>query len=194
MNQAANRQHRSPGCCKGISRRALLVAAGQIPLMAMGQGVSVDSEFWNRPRRLHLVRGGEWARVTYFADGQLVPEGYQACCYLLRDVQANVVGAMDIRLLDALCGAQGYLSAFGIDVPWEATSGLRTARTNATTEGAVRDSEHLYGRATDGRFPGIPSDKQAALARMYATGGLGWYPARNFCHLDVGRFRSWLGT
>lgn len=155
----------------------------------------VDRDYWNRPRQVWIRRRetGEEAREVYFRDGQVDWPGFARLCWVLRDVRAGVVAQIDLVLLDALCGAQGYLRARGYDMPWSATSGFRTARTNAQTEGAVRDSRHQHGQATDGGFLGVPLGIQAGIARMYLTGGLGFYETKNFLHLDTGRLRQWRG-
>lgn len=178
-----------------MTRRSALLGAALLPMLSRAQAPAIDPDYWNRPRALWLQRQqtGESVQEVYFADGQVQWAGYTRVCQLLRDVTANVAVQIDVVLLDALCGAQGYLRAFGVQVPWVVTSGHRTAKTNAATEGAAKDSLHVLGRATDGFLPGLKTEHQAGLARMYLQGGLGWYPSRGFIHLDSGRVRSWRG-
>ena len=178
-----------------ISRRTVLAAAAFAPIVLGAQPLGVDAGFWSRPRQVWIRRqqSSEEIRVVYFADGQVQWHGYAQVCTVLRDLQASKAAQIDLRLLDALCGAQGYLAAHGIQVPWVASSGYRTARTNGMTEGAARNSQHLRGCATDGHFPGVSLKHQAALSRLYLQGGLGWYPSRGFIHLDTGAQRVWRG-
>lgn len=184
-----------PAGPRALPRRQFLALAALLPAVVRAEELMVDRDYWNRPRQVWIRRRetGEEAREVYFRDGQVDWPGFARLCWVLRDVRAGVVAQIDLVLLDAICGAQGYLRAHGYDIPWSATSGLRTARTNAQTEGAVRDSKHMQGRATDGRFQGLPLGMQAAIARMYLTGGLGFYEAKNFLHLDTGRLREWRG-
>ena len=151
--------------------------------------------FWAQPRKVNILRvkTGEHAQVCFWRDGQLELDGYKKACHLLRDVRADETIAMDLRLLNLLCGMQAWLySAYGYLQPYNATSGYRTRRTNALTEGAAKDSAHMRGMAIDGRFPGLPVAYVGQLAKMFQSGGVGFYlDARNFIHTDVGRIRSW---
>lgn len=153
------------------------------------------SAFWALPRVVNILRvkTGEHAQVCYWRDNALQADGYRQVCHLLRDVRAGEVTAMDLRLLNLLCAMQAWLySAYGYLQPYNATSGYRTRGTNALTEGAAKDSAHVKGMAIDGRFPGLPVPYVGQLAKMFQTGGVGFYmDARNFIHTDVGRVRSW---
>jgi uncharacterized protein YcbK (DUF882 family) len=113
-------------------------------------------------------------------------------CVVLRDLRRDQAVRMDLALLDAICAMQGYLLRLGVQVPWVATSGFRSAASNAAVEGAARDSAHQSGRATDGYFEGLDLRDQVGLASAYLRGGLGWYPDRGFMHLDTGRLRRWV--
>lgn len=151
--------------------------------------------FWAQPRVVNILRvkTGEHAQVCYWRDGSLQADGYRKVCHLLRDVRAGETIAMDLRLLNLMCGMQAWLySAYGYLEPYNATSGYRSQRTNQLTEGAAKDSAHVRGMACDGRFPGLPVPYVGQLAKMFQSGGVGFYlDARNFIHTDVGRVRSW---
>ena len=153
------------------------------------------AQFWAQPRVVNLVRTstGEHRRVCYWRDGHLDRAGYREVCHVLRDVRAGQTVAMDLQLLNTLCGMQGWLySAYGYQEPYNITSGYRSAHTNATTEGAAKNSLHTQGKACDGRFPQLPGQYVGQLAAMFQSGGVGFYlDKRNFIHTDVGRVRSW---
>jgi uncharacterized protein YcbK (DUF882 family) len=57
--------------------------------------------------------------------------------------------------------------------------------------GVATRSLHLTGQAIDVRVPGreLARVRQAALALR--AGGVGFYPAPDFVHVDVGRVRWW---
>ena len=57
--------------------------------------------------------------------------------------------------------------------------------------GVARHSLHLEGRALDIRIPAVPLPtlRQAAMSLQF--GGIGYYPANDFLHLDSGAFRQW---
>ena len=59
-----------------------------------------------------------------------------------------------------------------------------------TTFGVAENSQHLYGRALDVRFPSRLADAMVA-ARAMRRGGVGWYPYSGFIHLDSGPVRNW---
>lgn len=176
-----------------LTRRQVLAAAA-IPAV-LGCAPVLASDFWNQPRSLWLYRQatGESRRMIYFADGRIVPEGYNMACWMLRDVQAGQVQAMSLVLLDVLCGMQGWYRAYGYDQPIITTSGLRTEATNAHTEGAVKNSRHKQGSAHDGFVNGVPLDHQFRVGVYLRGGGVGWYPSKGIVHVDDGNLRVWRG-
>lgn len=151
--------------------------------------------FWAQPRVINVVRKatGEHRRVCYWRDGAVVEAGYKEACYVLRDVRAGKTYPMSLHMLNLLCGLQGWLySAYGVTEPYEITSGYRSLETNATTEGAAKNSLHTKGMAFDGRQPGLPVDYLGRLFAAFHGGGVGfYYDKRNFIHADVGRVRTW---
>lgn len=156
---------------------------------------NTSAEFWARPRVLNLYRPatGEHREVCYWRDGAVDQQGYREACHMLRDVRAGVTMAIDLRLLNILRGTTGWLeAAYGIRDPYEIHSGARTAHTNATTEGAAKDSFHIRGMASDGKIHGLPADYLGSLIAAYQAGGVGFYVSRDFIHQDVGRVRYWV--
>lgn len=175
---------------------ALASTAG-IPAWAAGEpdATAFWRDFWSGPRELWLTRQatGENHRVLYHRGGALDPNGYAAACWMLRDVQANKVVAMDTTLLDVLYAMQGWLFVWNYRQPIIVTSGYRTRHTNDVTEGAVRNSMHLAARAVDLKIPGLHADYVGRLASYFHRGGIGFYYRRDFIHLDTGRVRAWTG-
>lgn len=157
---------------------------------------NIQQEFWHRPRELWLYRQDtkENLRAVYWRDGQFSAEGYWKICALLRDVHQNVMTTMDPALLDVLRGILGYYEQWQWPYPLVVTSGFRTAKTNNATEGAARNSMHLYGRATDVYMPGIPVKDLGRLGMYFQRGGVGFYPDNGFVHLDTGSIRAWVKT
>jgi uncharacterized protein YcbK (DUF882 family) len=165
------------------------VAASTI-LPAFGQ----SSDFWSLPRELWLYRPStrEQVRAVYWADGQLVVDGYLQLCHLLRDAQANVAVQFDLVTLDIARGVYGWLRASGIDKPLIINSGYRTSKTNSHERGA-RNSFHLKAQALDLRIEGVSASAVGRFGQYLAGGGVGFYPGQNFTHLDRGRVRTWVG-
>ena len=157
----------------------------------------VDPLFWSRPRQLWLRRSatGEESRVTYWAKGAYQVDEYVALCQVLRDVRAASTVQMDVVLLNVLAGVQAYYRAYGHDEPILVNSGFRTRATNEAlrSEGAVRNSMHLYGKAADITFPGIPVWHLGRVGQYLHEGGVGFYPTKHFVHVDTGAARAWSG-
>lgn len=176
-----------------LSRRRLLagLAAG-VGTMAL-PGPVLAQGFWDRPRALDLLRSatGERAAFTYWKNGALDVAGYRQACWLLRDVRGGQTTQMSPRLLDLLCAMQAWVGHYGFAGPIHVLSGYRSPKTNANTEGAAKNSMHMYGQAADIRFPGLPVSYLGQLAQRYAAGGVGFYVGSNFVHVDTGRIRTW---
>jgi uncharacterized protein YcbK (DUF882 family) len=186
------------GVSAGLGLFAGGAAAGtrkQLQLPAGYADPQTAATFWAQPRVVNIVRKvtGEHRRVCYWRDGSIVESGYKEVCFVLRDVRAGKTYPMNLTLLNLLCGLQGWLySAYGITEPYEITSGYRTSETNATTEGAAKNSLHTRGMAFDGRQPDLPTDYLGRLIAAFQGGGVGFYfDKRNFIHADVGRVRTW---
>jgi hypothetical protein len=108
----------------------------------------------------------------------------------LRDHHSGRVTDIDVGVIDFLAdimAATGQTSAVVL-------SAFRSHETNAmlarTTFGVAENSQHIYGRALDVRFPAKLADAVAA-ARAMRRGGVGWYPHSGFIHLDTGPVRNW---
>jgi uncharacterized protein YcbK (DUF882 family) len=176
------------------SRRRILGALAAAAAARLAPAFGQPLDFWSLPRELWLYRpsSNESVRAVYWADGQLVPDGYNRICQLLRDVQRNEVVQFDFVTLDIARGIYGWLRANGVDRPLIINSGYRHPSTNAS-EGGVRNSLHTMARAIDLRIEGVGSEKVGAFAQYLAGGGVGFYPGRNFTHIDRGNVKSWVG-
>ena len=178
-----------------LSRRAFMAAAAFAPQAFAAQQGIVESQFWNQARMVWLYRPAtrESIRTYYWADGQLIESEYRRICWFLRDVRAGKAMFMSPVLLDMLYAQCGWLRYHGIEQPVHTHSGARFRETNAITEGAARDSLHMEGRAHDGSIPGISTETLFKLGAWLGGGGVGYYPNKNFCHMDDGRIRYWRG-
>jgi len=79
---------------------------------------------------------------------------------------------------------------------FEVISGFRSAETNERLRrrgggGVASRSLHLEGRALDLRVPGVPLAVLRDAALELRAGGVGFYPASDFVHIDTGRVRRW---
>jgi uncharacterized protein YcbK (DUF882 family) len=75
--------------------------------------------------------------------------------------------------------------------------GYRSSATNEQlrerSSGVAQRSLHLQGRAIDVRMAGIDCADLATLAEGMRRGGVGYYRASDFVHLDTGAPRTWRG-
>ncbi len=169
---------------------SLALAAAGLPAIA---GAASDTE-----RVLWLRREGfgEEIRVPFSRDGRTVYDpGYRAICWLMRDhAVPPSLGYVrfDIVTIEVLWEVQRLLASRGTEAPITVTSGYRCAQTNANTEGAARNSQHLYAKAVDMYVPGVSTrDLFAACWSRGLSGGIGYYDSH--VHLDSGTRRFWVG-
>lgn len=104
-----------------------------------------------------------------------------------RAVQMNPV------TLDIIYGINGWLTYYGVNAPVVLNSAYRDWERNRTIEGAALNSEHTRGSALDIRIQGVSSLQTARFGVWLGGGGVGWYPGKNFTHVDAGRIRTWRG-
>lgn len=174
-------------------RRLITGAAAACALTLLPALPAPAADFWSQPRRLRLVRPrtGERLDAIYWRNGAPDPVGYAQVCHLMRDVRGGKTVSMHPRLLDLLCAIQAWVAAYGYTQAMEILSGYRSPETNANTEGAARNSMHMYGQAADIVLPGLPVSYMGQLAQRYAGGGVGFYASSGFVHVDTGRIRTW---
>ena len=86
---------------------------------------------------------------------------------------------VDSALIDYL---QQIRAHFG--KPVRITSGYRSPAYNAKV-GGVKNSYHMKGMAADIVIDGVKSKEVAQYAETIGCGGIGWYEARNFTHIDT---------
>lgn len=137
---------------------------------------------------------GEKLTVDYWADGRYEPEALQAVNHVLRDFRTGDVHPIAPRLLDLLVLLRAKLDTAA---PVEVISGYRSPRTNAMLRaaeahsGVAAKSLHMQGMAIDLRIANRPLQTLHAVALAQRAGGVGYYPASDFVHVDVGRVRHW---
>jgi uncharacterized protein YcbK (DUF882 family) len=145
-------------------------------------------------RKLSLYNtrtGEEWSRV-YWCEGDYVPEALEEISYLLRDHRTNEIREIDPRLLDLLYDLNGKLESRG---PFLVVSGYRSPETNAIlrrrSRRIARNSLHMEGMAVDIRMQDRNTKQLARAALSLKAGGVGYYPRRQFVHVDSGKVRRW---
>jgi uncharacterized protein YcbK (DUF882 family) len=167
---------------------------------ALSAGVAGEVSAWPRSRAGHRrlaffnTHTGESLDTVYWADGRYFEDGLKAINHILRDHRTGDESAMDLRLLDLLFDLRSQL---GTAEPYHVVSGYRSPESNeylrgrGADSGVAKSSQHLKGRAADVRVPGraLRAVREAAIALR--RGGVGFYPASDFVHVDVARVRFW---
>ncbi len=162
-----------------------------LPGPAGGQaGAGADS----RRIRLHNTHTGETLETRYFEHGSYLPVPLGQLDWLLRDHRSGEVMPIDRRLYDLLIE---LAASAGREPHYQVISAYRSPTTNAMlaarSDGVSSRSLHMEGRAIDVRLEGVPAARLRDLALARQAGGVGYYPASDFVHLDLGRVRNWSG-
>jgi uncharacterized protein YcbK (DUF882 family) len=135
---------------------------------------------------------GEKLAVEYYASGAYVPQALESVNQLLRDFRTGDIGTIDAGLLDLL---HGLAALTGSKRPFQIISGYRSPATNEAlrrqSSGVASGSLHTLGQAIDIRLEDVPLHALRNAALSMRTGGVGYYPASNFVHVDTGRVRAW---
>jgi uncharacterized protein YcbK (DUF882 family) len=79
--------------------------------------------------------------------------------------------------------------------PFQVISGYRSPATNEMlrhhSDGVASGSLHMQGKAIDIRLADVPLAALRDAALVARRGGVGYYPASDFVHVDTGRVRTW---
>ena len=135
---------------------------------------------------------GEVLDTVYRINSQDLPGELGRLDWLLRDHRTGQVLPLDARLFDLL---REIAASAGLEPRYQVISGYRSPATNAmlvaSSDGVSARSLHMEGKAIDVRLEGLPLQRLRDLALARRAGGVGYYPASDFVHLDIGRVRSW---
>jgi uncharacterized protein YcbK (DUF882 family) len=141
---------------------------------------------------LHHLHTGETLKSVYFADGRYLPEGIKAITHHLRDWRVDQARPIDPELPDLLWALRQRLET---KAPIQVVCGYRSPATNAMLRrrsyGVARNSLHMRGMAVDLRVPDRSLRSLRLAALSLKRGGVGYYPASGFVHVDTGSVRSW---
>ncbi len=117
--------------------------------------------------------------------------------WFMRDYRRGEPANMDPALFDLL----GKLKAAihrkhpGLDVEFQVVSAFRDRDTNDDLRDAggtqAKDSRHTHGMAMDIKVPGLSTVELRNIATCLKLGGVGYYAADDFVHVDTGRVRYW---
>jgi len=186
---AAVSQHR-------MSRRVFLAAglATSVACFFPYKAVAAVSRVFCTERALSFynTHTGENMKAVYWDQGTYVPQALADINYILRDYRTGEVKKIDTDLLDLLFALHQKMESTG---PFNVISGYRCPETNSLlhimSKGVANNSLHICGKAIDIRLPGHELKALHRAAVDLRRGGVGYYPASDFVHVDVGRIRYW---
>jgi uncharacterized protein YcbK (DUF882 family) len=175
-------------------RRELLRLAGLAAISCWPRPALAGPATESPPRALSFrnLHTEETVDVTYRIDGRLDTDALRRIDWVLRDFRTGEARPIEPRLLDLLWRLREALDTVE---PYEVISGYRSPATNAmlrrSGRGVARGSLHTRAMAIDVRLPGQSLGRLRDAARALRQGGVGYYPASGFVHVDVGRVRFW---
>jgi len=176
------------------ARRKLLKLGLASAVLAAPAAAFASTGLNVRPRRVVFdnLHTGEKLNAVYWEQGKYVPDALHAVNHVLRDFRNGEVHPIAPKLLDLL----DLLSArVETNKPFQVISGYRSPKTNAKLHaksgGVATKSLHMQGMAIDIRLADVDLEKLRNAALGMAVGGVGYYPASDFVHVDIGRVRRW---
>ncbi len=157
-----------------------------------GPGAGVSSKAPYRLRFFH-THTGERLDIVYRHGNIYDPDALTRINHYLRDHRTGEVHTYDPQVLDLL---HELTIALGRpDAEIDVICGYRTPRSNTYLwthgHGVAPHSLHMQAMAIDIRVPGVPTSKLRDTALALRRGGVGYYAASDFVHVDVGRVRRW---
>jgi uncharacterized protein YcbK (DUF882 family) len=146
-------------------------------------------------RRLKLfeTHTGEHIDIVYKAGNTYIPKALAALDRFLRDHRTGEVHQYDPRVFDLLSDLTAAVDRVNAEI--HVVCGYRSSWSNEflrrTTSGVAQNSLHMQAEAIDIRLPGIKTALLRNAALALQRGGVGYYAASDFIHVDVGRIRRW---
>ena len=143
--------------------------------------------------RLYHTHTLEHLDLVYRRGSEYIPEALATLDHFLRDHRTGDMHHYDPRIFDLLSDLTAAVGRANAEI--QIICGYRTPTSNeylrTHTAGVAKNSLHMQAEAIDIRLPGVPLSVFRDAALTMQRGGVGYYPASNFIHVDVGRVRRW---
>ena len=172
----------------------LLLAAGFCPRPARGADLPSQPLREYRLRFFH-THTNERLEIVYRRGDSYLPIALAQLDNFLRDHRTGDIHHFDPRLFDLLYDLTNSVQDSGGEI--DVICGYRTPwsnqylRTRSAHSGVALHSLHMQAEAIDIRLPDVPIAEVRDAALRLHRGGVGYYAASNFLHVDVGRVRRW---
>jgi uncharacterized protein YcbK (DUF882 family) len=181
----------SPRCLSRFLLFTLIFAGSLVSRAAQPKLQTVS----NSPYQLHFVdtHTGEHLNIVYRNAQGYDQESLARLNRYLRDHRTGEIHEYDPRVFDLLRDLTTVLGNPNLEI--DVVCGYRTPWSNEFLHthghGVARNSLHMQAMAIDIRMPGIPTARLRDAALALHRGGVGYYAASDFVHVDVGRVRRW---
>lgn len=145
--------------------------------------------------RFYHTHTGERLDIVYRRGDTYLPEALERLDHFLRDHRTGDVHHYNPKVFDLLHDLTASLGDSGGEI--DVICGYRTPWSNeflrhrTAHTGVAEHSLHMQAEAIDIRLPGIPTSEVRDAALRLHEGGVGYYRASDFVHVDVGRVRRW---
>lgn len=143
--------------------------------------------------RLYETHTKEHIDIVFREGDHYLPGAIAKLDWLLRDHRTGQERDFDPRLFDLLYDLTVKLGRPDSEI--DVICGYRSPWSNEYlrehTTGVAKHSLHMQAMAIDIRMPGVKLSNLRNAALELHRGGVGYYPASQFVHVDVGRPRWW---
>ncbi|MDQ3070571.1 MAG: DUF882 domain-containing protein [Acidobacteriota bacterium] len=184
-----------PSRLKAVSPAASAAPVDAVAAAATVPAGAVAPAAANRSLSFVHTHTREKLAIQYCCNGRYEPEALARLNHLLRDFRTNQMKPIDPKLFDLLHDLSDTLDT---DEPYHIISGFRSPLTNSMLQtrggshtGVATNSLHMVGKAMDIRVPAVKLKTLREAAASLKRGGVGFYPASDFVHVDTGRVRYW---
>lgn len=160
-------------------------------LSSASQQARPDDE---RQLSFYHTHTGKRLDIVYSRNGEYDPSALNEINRFLFDFRTGDKAEMDPELLDLIYEVRERL---GSDSPYQVVSAFRSPKTNemlrgrSQNSGVAKNSQHILGKAIDVRLEGVKTTVLRDTAIAMQRGGVGFYEASDFVHMDTGRVRRW---
>jgi uncharacterized protein YcbK (DUF882 family) len=184
--------HRTPGIlCRFVLSTVIFISGLVCPAAAEPKTQSVPDS----PYSLHFfhTHTGERLNIVYRNGGVYDRKSLALLNHYLRDHRTGEIREYDPQVFDLLHDLTASLGNPNLEI--DVICGYRTPWSNEFLRthghGVARHSLHMQAMAIDIRIPGVPTAQLRDAAIALHRGGVGYYAASDFVHVDVGRVRRW---
>ncbi len=180
----------------GLLRNLILIlialVAPAAAYSAPGDDRPLDANDVHRLRLYH-THTDEHIDVVYRVGEEYVPEAIDELEHFLRDHRTGTVHHIDPRLFDLLNELTTTVGKPDSEI--DVVCGYRTPWSNRylrrRSRKVAKHSLHMEAMAIDIRVPGTTTKELRDAALSLGRGGVGYYPRKQFVHVDIGPVRRW---